>query len=206
MRGRCPGYPPVAETTGRRRERVPAQWFDEVYAADPDPWHFATSAYEARKFDLTVACLPRPRYRRAFEPGCSFGELTARLATRCDELLAVDVAASVVERARDRFASDPRVTVEQRSLPEQWPSCSFDLVVLSEVAYYLTSAQLDDLLHRAAVSLETGGDLVAVHWTGPTSYPLPGGDIARRIDATDAFDRRVTHVEPEFELGVWRRH
>ena len=60
------------------------------------PWGFADRWYEQRKYALTVASLPRPRYRRAFEIGCSVGVLTALLGERCGELLAVDVAAAAV--------------------------------------------------------------------------------------------------------------
>ncbi|HET9689955.1 MAG TPA: glucosyl-3-phosphoglycerate synthase [Acidimicrobiales bacterium] len=162
---------PDGPLSHRRRERVPAEWFDQLYRADPDPWQFATSGYEARKFDLTAACLPRPRYRSAFEPGCAFGELTARLAPRCDALLAADAAPTVVARAARRFAGSGTVSVERRSVPEEWPAGHFDLVVLSEVAYYLTGPEHDELLERVVASLEPGGDLLAVHWTGAHQLP-----------------------------------
>ncbi len=64
--------------------------FERMYRQDPDPWSFATSEYEQRRYDLTVASLLRPRYRRAFEPGCAIGELTRRLATRCDHVVALE--------------------------------------------------------------------------------------------------------------------
>ena len=188
--------------TGRRPDRVPASWFADLYRDDPDPWRFATSPYEARKFDLTVACLPRPSYRSAFEPGCAFGALTARLAPRCERLLAADAVPEVVDRARDAL---PGVDIEVLDLPEQWPAGPFDLVVLSELAYYFPAPELDRLLDAAVASLEAGGDLLAVHWLGPTSYPLPGDVVARRIGARPELDRLVTHLEAEFELGVWRR-
>lgn len=36
-----------------------------------DPWDFESRWYEQRKYALSAAMLPKPRYRRAFEPGCS---------------------------------------------------------------------------------------------------------------------------------------
>ena len=65
---------------------VPVSSFEDLYRVDPDPWQFATSRYEQRRYDITVACLPRARYAAAFEPGCAIGELTRRLAGRCDRV------------------------------------------------------------------------------------------------------------------------
>jgi hypothetical protein len=69
-------------------------YFDNVYAADSDPWKFASSAYERDKYAATLAAFPKPRYASAFEIGCSIGVLTSALAPRCDALLAVDAAAA----------------------------------------------------------------------------------------------------------------
>ncbi len=76
-------------------------YFDALYAADPDPWQFATSAYEREKYDATLAALPT-RIGSAFEIGCSIGILTRRLAERCNTLLAVDVAKAALAAARRR--------------------------------------------------------------------------------------------------------
>ena len=55
-------------------------YFHELYEGDADPWEFATSGYEQRKYSLTTASLPRAHYTSVFEPGCSIGVLTERLA------------------------------------------------------------------------------------------------------------------------------
>ena len=191
--------------SGRRSTRVPVGFFEDLYRNNPDPWGFATSDYERRKYDITMAALPRPRYRSAFEPGCSLGVLSARLATRCDELLAVDAVAEVAARAADNLAGHPHVQVEHLSVPEEWPPGSFDLVVLSELGYYFPSPELDALLVRTVASLEDDGDVVAVHWTGDTRYPLHGTEVAARLDQMSALERTVTHVEEHFELGCWGR-
>ena len=48
-------------------------YFADMYAGDDDPWGFDDRWYERRKYALTVAMLPDPRYRRALEPGCANG-------------------------------------------------------------------------------------------------------------------------------------
>ena len=71
---------------------LPPEYFDEVYRANTAPWSFETSPYEQAKYTDTVAALPKASYESAFEVGCSLGVLTQLLATRCQHLLAVDVA------------------------------------------------------------------------------------------------------------------
>jgi trans-aconitate methyltransferase len=109
-------------------------YFDGMYEGSADPWGFETSAYEHRKYAVTVASLPRPRYGSVFEPGCSIGVLTELLAARSDRLLATDLVPAALDRARNRLAALPHVTVEARAIPDEWPEAMFDLVVLSEIA------------------------------------------------------------------------
>ena len=94
------------------KPRLTAGYFDELYAGDPDPWGFETSAYEQAKYAATVDALEGRRYATALEIGCSIGVLTARLADRCDALLAVDAAQAATESASERLAAVRNVTVE----------------------------------------------------------------------------------------------
>ncbi|SCG72429.1 class I SAM-dependent DNA methyltransferase [Micromonospora humi] len=187
---------------------TPAQYFDEMYARAEDPWSFETRWYERRKHALTVACLPRRRYRSAFEPGCSTGMLTSRLAQRCDRLLAVDIAAAAVTSTRRRLADQAHVQVERMAVPDEWPAADarFDLVVLSELGYYLDDAGLDLLTARTLDSLEPGGTLVAVHWRPAVAEHARGGDDVHRLLADlDGLERTAHHEEADFLLDVFLR-
>jgi SAM-dependent methyltransferase len=183
--------------------RLPVRYFENVYAGAEDPWDFETSWYEQRKYALTLAALPKRRYRRVFEPGCSNGALTRALAERCDELVALEPVASVAGRAADRLAPQPHVAVRVGVIPDDWPEGRFDLVVLSEVGYYLTSAGLDAVADRLPATLDTGGHVVAVHWTGPTDYPLPGRDVHDRLLAHPGLRRLAHHEDERFVLTTF---
>ena len=184
---------------------MPHDYFRDMYGGSPDPWGFDDRWYEQRKFAITMACLPTPRYRRALEPGCSNGALTERLAQRCDELVAFDFVDEAVRRCRDRTASNLGVEVRCESFPDFWPEGHGDLVVWSEVAYYLSDEQADSSLAGLERWLEVGGNLVAVHYTGDTNYPRRGSDIVPWLDSVAFLERRCHHVDDQFELGVWER-
>lgn len=186
-------------------KRLDDGYFERVYAAGHDPWGFETRWYEARKYQLTMAALPRQRYRRAFEPGCAIGVLSAQLAARCDALHATEPMAAIAARAAERLTPWPSARVEVGALPEHWPNGTFDLVVASEVLYYLTADGLDDVVAELRGRLEPGGNLVAVHWRLETDYPLTGDAVHERLAATPFLERRLTCSEREFRLEVFER-
>ncbi len=191
--------PPVSEPT-------PRSYFEQLYAANIDPWGFESRWYEQRKYALTLAALPNARYRSAFEPGCANGVLSEALAVRCDRVLATDIIASTVERARSRLAAFDHVRVQVQSLPDGWPIDEpFDLIVLSEIAYYFDTATLQRILRLVNQSLEPGGTLVATHWRGATDYPLSGDQTHQIIGRSTTLQRRGRYEDPEFLLDVWTR-
>lgn len=184
---------------------IPIERFERSYAGDPDPWGFSSRWYEARKYALTLAALPRRRYQRAFEPGCSIGVLTEQLAERCDYLLAADGVDAALDQARARVGGRPQVELARLLLPEEWPPGPWDLVVLSEIAYYFDGRDLGWLLDRAAATMDAGATLIAVHWRGETDYPLTGDQVHDAIGTHGAFERRGGYLESLFRLDVYRR-
>lgn len=156
-------------------------YFDQLYASDPDPWKFATSDYERRKYAATVAILPQSRYRRCFEAGCSIGVLTRQLAARCDEVLGTDVAEGALAQARERCAGLPGVRIERMTAPGEWPEGRFDLILFSEVLYYLGLPGIAEAARRTLESLEPGGTVLLVNWRGPTDGACSGDEAALRF-------------------------
>ena len=183
-----------------------AGYFRDVYAASPDPYGLAERWYEARKYAVSLALLPRQRYGAAFEPGCSIGVLTELLAARCDDLLACDAVPDAVASAQARTARLPGVRVERRHLPGDWPAQSFDLVVFSELLYYFGDADFDKLLTLGIAALRPSGQLLAVHWRHPApDNPRTGDQVHARL-ARDARLARLAHYrDPDFTAEVYTR-
>lgn len=193
--------------TARRDRSIAPEWFEELYRDRGDPWEFETSAYEQAKYDRTIDSLPRPLYPRGLEIGCSNGVLTRRLAERCDALTAVDVSETALAQARARCADLRHVAFERRRLPAEWPDGSFDLVLLSEVAYYWDDTDLALAADRLREALASGGDLLLVHWLGPTDYPKSGDEAVEALRARlgDAVREIEAERRAEYRLDLWRR-
>lgn len=142
---------------------TPPDYFEALYRADADPWNFATSGYERQKYQATLQALPQDRYGRALEIGCSIGVLTDMLASRVNTLLALDVDQTTLDRAAARNAHHSHVRLERRVVPADWPTGSFDLIVLSEVLYFLSPGDVIETAVLACTDLAPGGCIALVN-------------------------------------------
>src|SRR3954469_16659588 len=113
----------------RHTDTLPASYFETRYRGDIDPWQFRTSDYERDKYDATLAAMTRAHYPKILEVGCSIGIFSARVAPRCDTLLAIDASATALAAARANAPGN--VVFEESTLPGEFPQGSFDLIVLS---------------------------------------------------------------------------
>lgn len=183
--------------------------FEALYAADEDPWRVRAAWYEQRKSAIVLASLPKARYHSAFEPGCGNGEMSALLAARCDRLLACDGATSAVAAARRhlRGTAPPAVRIEERRFPGQWPSGErFDLVVISELAYYFDVPTLRDLLMRTHAMLDDGGALAMCHYLHDFDDRVSStADAHALAGQLPGMVRSVRHLDQDFLLEVWQR-
>jgi SAM-dependent methyltransferase len=188
----------------RQRPSVPESYFAEMYERSNDPWHLAERWYESRKYALTLAALPARRYKRAFEPGCSAGVLSALLAERCDALVSWDRRPEAVATAAARLRGFEAADASVGLVPEQWPDGTFDLIVLSELLYYLDADGRARLLKRVLGSLMTHGHLVAVHWRHHVpEYSAEAEEVHGELRARPELVTLVTHEEEDFLLDVY---
>ena len=155
--------------------------FDAMFADDDDPWS-STSWYERRKRDLVLATLRQERYDRVLDLGCSTGVLTTQLAHRADAVVAVDASSRALAIARHSNVEGVAWIHAEAPAGVQDIEGDFDLVVLSEVGYFL--APFDLWLTLAAVlrRLAPGGELLLVHWRHPTEHiPSDGPSVHARV-------------------------
>lgn len=179
-------------------------YFEAMFAGNDDPWSFRSRWYEARKRAITLASLPRATYEQAYEPGCANGELSADLAARCSRLLISDGTPRAVDIARDRVSGMRNVEVIEAWVPDEWPGEAFDLVVISELGYFLAPDALDKLIGKARASLRPGGTVLACHWRRPIAgCALNGDEVQSRIGQGLGLPSLTRVVDADFLLDVW---
>jgi predicted TPR repeat methyltransferase len=183
-----------------------ADYFDDLYANNPDPWNYRSGAYEIRKRVDTLSFL-KDHYRSGCEVGCSIGVLTEELAPRCDRLVGVDVSETAAQIARQRLARLPHVQIKVLHLPHQDIEDRFDLLVLSEMLYFLTEAEIAGLAEIAARRVVAGGDLLIVNYDGETQTRLGGKESSAEFVGASAaaFEMIRAEQREHYHVRLLRR-
>ncbi len=190
------------------KKSLQPEYFEKVYQANDDPWDFAASEYEAGKYAKTLKALPCEKYESAFEIGCSIGVLTEKLAKRCGKLLAVDVSEKALEQAQARCQKLENIRFEIMDISRKFPDEKFDLILVSEVGYYLSKEDWQKLMRNIFEHLTEEGEVGLVHWTPfVEDYPQTGDEIHDSFAefAKGKFKRKENRREEKYRLDFWKK-
>ncbi len=143
--------------------RYDRSYFEAVFARSADPWRYTTE-YEQIKYAQTFALLPERPLARALEIGCAEGHFTMQLAQRVSDLVTADISHIALERAAARCAGLQNVSFLQLDLKRDPLPGTFDLVVCSEVLYFMDDCEtLIAACRKLIDALERGGYLLVAH-------------------------------------------
>lgn len=137
--------------------------FEAKFQENIDPWNYATSPFEAYKRRILLRACGNRLYARALELACATGDTTRALSPKCLRLLAQDSAPTALRETRRRMGGDPKVSIMLGRLPREMPRGPFDLIVASEILYYLRPNDLRLLLLQIDRALAPGGRVVILH-------------------------------------------
>jgi SAM-dependent methyltransferase len=137
--------------------------FERKFRENLDPWNYASSPFERFKRRVLIQACGLTKHGRVLELGCANGETTRALARLSLRLLAVDGSVTAIAAAKARFAGNTQVSFSCLTIPEQMPRGPFDLIVISELAYYLPAHRLLLLGRRVLASLAPGGRVVVLN-------------------------------------------
>lgn len=187
-------------------EETSVDSFERLYQSDSDPWQFAQSPYELDRYTTILEWLNRDRYGYAFEPGCSVGVLTLRLAGRCDRLRAMDVSPSAVRHAQQRCSALTNVELEVGDVSALGVTPLFDLIVFSEIGYYFTTTHLRAIACGLAERLTVAGEFVACHWLGHSAdHVLHGDEVHSILLQSLPLRHHRGQRQDKFRIDSWTR-
>lgn len=138
-------------------------YFNNYFAEKEDPWNY-TSAYEQKKYEQTLAMLPRLRIRNALEIACAEGHFTMQLAPHVDSLIAADISQIAVDRAAKRCRNIKNIRFQQLDMVCDPLPGTYELIVCSEVLYYVGEYDtLKIVAHKLVDALQPKGYLLMAH-------------------------------------------
>jgi SAM-dependent methyltransferase len=174
---------------------ISPEGFEQRFRNDIDPWNYRTSRFEAFKRSVLIRACGFRAFGRALELACAIGENTRVLAPRCLRLLSIDSSPTALAEAIRRNEGAAGVTFRRVLLPREMPRGPYDLIVASEIAYYLPWQALDDLLRRIFEAAAPGARIVFLHHLRPfdDAAVLPHLAQARIVSAFNRSTRRVFH-------------
>ena len=168
--------------------------FESLYRADRDPWKIgdADSDRYNRYFNLIA-----PHVRgTVLDIGCGTGAFLAR-CTEAARLVGVEISATAIEAGRTRWPHMEFVRGSAGSLSElaELDSLRCDLIVCSDVIYYLSNSEKTRLLEWMAAHLAPRGAVFLAAW-------CPGGNYLTADELTDlARTQFVTHESVQLQYA-----
>ena len=190
------------------KHSLDSEYFKSVYDASEDPWNFETSEYEAKKYAVTITSLPKENYENALEIGCSIGVLTQLLAQKSGHLLATDISEKALDRAKKRCENFENITFKKLNFQNELPEDQYDLIMVSEVAYYLSPNDWELAVGNLYDKLKTDGNIVLVHWLPEVhDYPQTGDEVHQSFEKlmkdkmTNIFNDRAE----TYRIDVWAK-
>lgn len=185
------------------RSSLDREYFARIYAGSSDPWSFATSPYERAKYSATIDALEGRHFEAGFEIGCSIGVLTELLASRCARLHAIDIDETAIEAARARCARFSNVSFQSMIFPIERPTNDFDLIVLSEVAYYWSDVDLATAIDFTAERHDAIVELV--HYLPYVrEYVRDGDEVHQTFLRDPRFETIRSNREERYRIDVLR--
>lgn len=179
-----------------------AAW-DHWFRVDPDPWSFETSNYEQARFAAILRACGRRDDARILELGAANGVLASLLADGAATLTAIEAVPAAARLARRRLQVMPHATVIEGLIPDAVPTAQFEIVVASEILYYLGPDAYARTLRRLERWIAADGRLVAVHWrpTGP-ERPRSALRVHEDLAALPFLQLRETADTDDYLLSV----
>jgi peptidoglycan/xylan/chitin deacetylase (PgdA/CDA1 family)/SAM-dependent methyltransferase len=150
-------------------------YFEALFATRADPWRY-TNPYEQEKYEQTLSLIPEEEISRAIELGCAEGHFTAQLATKVSSLIASDISQVALDRAARRLTGFDNVGFMRLDFMREAIPGSFDLIVCSEVLYFVEDRKhLRTVARKLANALAPGGYLVTAHANQVVDEPDKSG-------------------------------
>jgi len=178
--------------------------FEGLYRKKEDPWNYTQSPFEQEKYTKTLKAIPEDAHYIC-EVGTSEGVFTNLLLESGKRVFGIDISETALSRAKKRLKCfGDRITLEKLDIVREDLPGTFDLILASEVLYYLGGRtvllSLEEKFYR---HLREGGYLLLVHFypSGKLIHDL----FLERGRFTRVFEEVTLHPERDYIITLLRK-
>jgi trans-aconitate methyltransferase len=183
--------------------------FERKFQANRDPWNYRFSPFERYKREVLLKACGLSKRGRGLELACANGESTQQLARRCLTFVAVDGSVTALADAKRRVSRDLKVKFARVDLTRQMPRGPFDLIIVSELAYYLPPHALGTLKTCLVRALARHGRIVVLNHLIHFDDAAQHAAVAHKnlCDFLQSKLQRVFHASyPRFGVASFERN
>jgi SAM-dependent methyltransferase len=174
--------------------------FEEMYQNCEDPWRQDELFPYANDFVLWE--LGRRKYRTILDLGCGLGKFTHLIwqATKAN-VVGIDVSPTAIQKAKARYADIDYRVGDVCSL--DFPSGSFDLVIASELLWYILP-RLQQFFDGVSCVLREDGEFIIIQQFYPPGEQKYGREVMKSPE--DLIKLLPFSVVRTIEMDRPRRH
>ncbi|MHB1254046.1 MAG: SAM-dependent methyltransferase [Candidatus Humimicrobiaceae bacterium] len=131
--------------------------FEKLYQQIKDPWNFANSPYEKKRFGIIMEFVNSIKPQSILEIGCAEGLLTKYLISVCPDITAVDISKTALLRAKQKVKGVKFILGDFTNINF---NKKFSLILASEILYYPQETELMRFFNNC----QTDYILIASFW------------------------------------------
>ena len=175
---------------GNRRDSWDALYeagdYGQLVATAPEPRHYLIAGITRNRF---------PEGFRMLDVGCGPGVMYPLIAGPRVSYVGIDVIDKIIQDCQKRFSGDERCEFKTCGLEEYQAAEKFDVIVMTELLYYLPIESIDGLFHRAQSFLRNDASIIIVSMGGKANVGIR--KIWRRLSALSTEAQSISMIDPD---------
>lgn len=186
--------------------------FDAHYKRYTNPFSLKGKKYEKQKLSDTLRLISAPHIEIAIDYGCGIGDASIALSGRANRILSIDGSAVALERLGARIMGRRLKNIELRhaTIDDPWPIATAeraDLILASEVLYYLSASELRAIGPLFRSSLRDEGRMLTCHYRKPFHDRILENEEVHHI-LVCSMGVVIDKISPadHYDLIVWKKN